>query len=84
MNCEYTSHSVAFPAKLAALHRLGAALPDAVRGFPVAIFAKYEDNVNTAVKGVAIAAERLREQGMSIPIYKAQKQKRAPLSLFAA
>lgn len=70
MSCEYVSffgwwalydHST--------WRRLGAALPDAVRGFPVAIFAKYEDNVNTAVKGVAIAAERLRDQGTSHCLY---------------
>lgn len=47
---------------------LGAALPDAVRGFPVVVYAKYEDNVNTACKGAAIAAERLKEKGLRLTV----------------
>ena len=40
---------------------VGAAMPDAVVGFPVDLHAKYEANVNTALKGVAIAARRCLE-----------------------
>ena len=36
-------------------------MPDAVVGFPVDLHAKYEANVNTALKGVAIAARRCLE-----------------------
>ncbi|KAJ8601836.1 hypothetical protein CTAYLR_009051 [Chrysophaeum taylorii] len=60
---------------------LGAALPDAVRGFPVAIFAKYEDNVNTAIKGAAIAAERLREQGRYVGVEASFRDNRNEVTL---
>mmetsp|Transcript_15625 Transcript_15625/g.48878 ORF Transcript_15625/g.48878 Transcript_15625/m.48878 type:complete len:346 (+) Transcript_15625:138-1175(+) len=60
---------------------LGAALPDAVRGFPVAIFAKYEDNVNTAIKGAAIAAERLREQGRHVGVEASFRENRNEVTL---
>ena len=40
---------------------VGAAMPDAVVGFPVDLHAKYEANVNTTFKGVAIAARRCLE-----------------------
>jgi len=46
---------------------VGAALPSAVVGFPVALHSKYEVNVNTAVKGVAIAAKRCRDE-LAAPI----------------
>ena len=60
---------------------LGAALPDAVRGFPVTIFAKYEDNVNTAIKGTAIAAERLRDQGRYVGVEASFRDNRNELTL---
>lgn len=60
---------------------LGAALPDAVRGFPVALFAKYEDNVNTAVKGAAIAAERLKAQGRNVAVEASFRLNRNELTL---
>ena len=59
---------------------LGAALPDAVRGFPVTIFAKYEDNVNTAIKGCAIAAERLREKGRLVAVEPSFRENRNELT----
>ena len=40
---------------------VGAAMPDADVGFPVDLHAKYEPNVNTAFKGIAIAARRCLE-----------------------
>lgn len=60
---------------------MGAALPGAVRGFPAAIFAKYEDNVNTAVKGAAIAIERLRMQGRCIGVEASFRENRNELTL---
>ncbi|KAJ8600092.1 hypothetical protein CTAYLR_003443 [Chrysophaeum taylorii] len=41
---------------------VGAAMASAVVGFPVSLHAKYEANVNTALKGVAIATKRCAEE----------------------
>lgn len=56
-------------------------MPDAARGFPVTLYAKYEDNVNTAVKGVAIAAERLRERSKFVAIQVTFRENRNELTL---
>lgn len=41
---------------------VGAAMASAVVGFPVSLHAKYEANVNTALKGVAIATKRCADE----------------------
>lgn len=40
---------------------IGAAMPDAVVGFPVNLHSKYDLNTNTAMKGVAVAVLRINE-----------------------
>lgn len=40
---------------------VGAAMPDAVVGFPVNLHSKYDLNTNTALKGVAVAVLRINE-----------------------
>ena len=41
---------------------IGAAMPDAVVGFPVNLHSKYDLNTNTALKGVAVAVLRINEE----------------------
>lgn len=52
-----------------------------MKGFPVAIFAKYEANVNTAVKGAAIAAARLEKKGRYVGLQAQFRENRNELTL---
>uniref|UniRef100_A0A7S3K262 Uncharacterized protein n=1 Tax=Aureoumbra lagunensis TaxID=44058 RepID=A0A7S3K262_9STRA len=48
--------------KIVARLIVGAGMASAVVGFPVTLHAKYEANVNTSIKGIAIAAKRCVEE----------------------
>ena len=60
VNAESTAQSVS--------HRIvGAALPDAVNGFPVYVFSKYDKNSNTAIKGI-VSSQRILQQNYNTTI----------------